>query len=105
MPNFPANLGISWIPNFAFHSPVMKGTSFLVLFLKGVVGLHKLVIFSFASISGWDMHLDYCDVEWFVLEMKLEHSVPLETVHKNCIFKSFVGYEDYSISLMDYCPL
>ena len=29
-PNFPFNPGVSWLPTFAFQSPVMKRTSFLV---------------------------------------------------------------------------
>ena len=31
--------------------------------------------FSFFSITGWDIDLDYCDIEWFALEMKRDHSV------------------------------
>ena len=26
----------------------------------------EVVNFSFFGISGWDIDLDYCDVEWFV---------------------------------------
>ena len=26
-------------------------------------------IFSFFAISGWGIDLDYCDIEWFALEM------------------------------------
>ena len=26
--------------------------------------------FLFFGISGWDIDLDYCDVEWFALKMK-----------------------------------
>ena len=25
--------------------------------------------FSFFSITGWGVDLDYCDIEWFALEM------------------------------------
>ena len=32
------------------------------------------------SISGQGMDLDYCDVEWFALEMILDHSVIFEIV-------------------------
>ena len=32
------------------------------------------------GISGWGMDLDYCDVEWFALEMILDHSVIFEIV-------------------------
>ena len=42
-PNLPVIPGISRLPNFAFQSPVMKRTSFLVLVLEGLVGLHRTV--------------------------------------------------------------
>ena len=32
------------------------------------------------------MHLDYCDIEWFALEMNRDHSVVFEIVPKNCIW-------------------
>ena len=34
---------VSWLPTFAFQSPVMKRTSFLVLVLEGLVGLHRTI--------------------------------------------------------------
>ena len=42
-PNFPVTPGVSWLPSFAFQSPRMKKTSFGVLVLKGLVGLHRTV--------------------------------------------------------------
>ena len=33
---------------------------------------------SFFGISGWEIDLDYCDVEWFALEINLDHSVLFE---------------------------
>ena len=35
--------GISWLPTFAFQSPIMKRASFIVLVLEGLVGLHRTV--------------------------------------------------------------
>ena len=40
-PNLPIIPGISWLPTFAFQSPTMKRTSFLVLVLEGLAGLHR----------------------------------------------------------------
>ena len=40
-PNLPVTPGISWLPTFAFQSPLLKGTSFWVLVLEGLVGLHR----------------------------------------------------------------
>ena len=51
---------------------MMKRTSFfffLVLVLEGLVGLHGTIQLQLLSIGGWGMDLDYCDVEWFALEM------------------------------------
>ena len=45
------------------------------------------------------MHLDYCDVEWFALEMNRDHSVIFETASKCCILDSLVDYDGYSMSM------
>ena len=53
-----------------------------MLVLKGLVGLHRTVQLQFLSITGWDIELDYCDIEWFALEMNKDHSVIFEIVSK-----------------------
>ena len=40
----------------------------------------ELLNFSFLSISGWGIDLDYCAIEWFALEMNRDHSVVFEIV-------------------------
>ena len=47
--------------------------------LKGLVGLHKLFNFSFFSVPGQGIDLDYHDIEWFALEMKRDHSAVFES--------------------------
>ena len=42
----------------------------------------ELFNLSFFGISGWDIDLDYCDVEWFALEISLDHSVVFEIAPK-----------------------
>ena len=42
-PNLPVTPGVSWLPTFAFQSPIMKRTSVLVLVLKGLVALHRTI--------------------------------------------------------------
>ena len=49
-------------------------------------------------ITGWGIGLDYCDIEWFGLEMNRDHSAIFETSPKYCISDSFVDYEGYSFS-------
>ena len=53
--------------------------------------------FSFLSITGQGIDLDYCDIEWFALEMNRDHSVIFEIAPKYCISDSFLDCEDYSI--------
>ena len=48
--------------------------------------------------------LDYCDFEWFALEMNRDHSVVFEIAPKYCISVSFVDYEGYSISSKGFLP-
>jgi len=55
------------------------------------------VNFSFFGISGWGIDLNYCNVEWFALEMNQYHSIVFEIVPKYCISDLSVGYEGYSI--------
>ena len=60
---------------------MMKRTLFFVLVLEGLGGLHRFN-FSLFSISSWGTDLDYCDTEWFALEMNRDHSVVFEIVPK-----------------------
>ena len=96
--NLPVTPGISWLPTFAFQPPIMKRTSFLVLVLKGLVGLHRFVQLQLLSNRGWCIDMVYWDIEWFVLEMNKDHSVTFDTALKNCISDSFVHCDGYSIS-------
>ena len=50
------------------------------------------------------MVLDYCDVEWFALEMNQDHFVIFEVAPKYCISVSFVNYEGYSNSSKGFLP-
>ena len=60
--------------------------------------------FSFFSIIGQGIDLDYCDIKWFALETSRHHSVIFETASKYCISDSFVDYEGYSISSKGFLP-
>ena len=44
------------------------------------------LIFSFFSITGWGIDLDYCNIEWFALEMNRDLSVIFETASKYGLF-------------------
>ena len=60
--------------------------------------------FSFFGISGWGIDLDYCDIEWFALEMSRDHSVIFQIAPKYCISDSSIDYEGYSISSKGFFP-
>ena len=61
-----------------------------MLVLKGLVGLHRIepFNFSFFSVTGRGIDLDYCDIEWFALEMNRDHSVVFEIASKYFILDS-----------------
>ena len=70
-----------------------------MLVLEGLVGLHrKQFNLSFFNTSGWGIDLDYCDIEWFALEMNRDQSVTFEIASKYCISDSSVDYDGYSTS-------
>ena len=61
--------------------------------------------FSFFSITGQGIDLDYHDIEWFALETNRDHSVVFEAASKYCISDSFVDYNGYSISSKGFLAL
>ena len=71
-----------------------------MLVLKDLVPFN----FSFFSVTGWDIGLDCCDIEWFALEMNRDHSVIFEIASKYCISDSFVDRDGYSISFKGFLP-
>ena len=75
-----------------------------MLVLEGLVGLHRTVNFSFFSITGQGIDLDYCDIECFALEMNRDHSVVFEIASKYCISGSFVDHDGFSISSKGFLP-
>ena len=64
-----------------------------MLVLKDLVGLHRTIQLQLLQHTGWGIGLDYCDIEWFALEMNRDHSVILEIAPKYCISDSSADYE------------
>ena len=64
----------------------------------------ELVNFSIFGSSVWGIDYDYCDIEWFALETKRDHSAVYETAPKCCILDSFVDYKACSISSKGFLP-
>ena len=63
----------------------MKGYLFWMLVPESLVGLQRTIQF---QLTARNIDLDYCDIEWFALEMNRDHSVIFETAHKYCISDS-----------------
>ena len=75
-----------------------------MLVLEGLVRHHRAFSLIPFSISGWGIDLDYCDIEWFALEMNRDHSVVFEIAPNYCILDSFVDCEGYSFSSKGFLP-
>ena len=72
-----------------------------MLVLKGLIEPFN---FSFFSVTGWGIGLDYRDIEWFALKKNRDHSVVFEIASKYCISDSFVDHDGYSISSKGFLP-
>ena len=75
-----------------------------MLVLKGLVGLHRTVQLQLLQHYGWGIDLEYCDSEWFALEMNRDHSLVFDFAPKYCILDSLVDCEGYSISFKVFLP-
>ena len=75
-----------------------------MLVLEGLVGLHRTVQLQLLQHYWLGTDLDYCDIEWFALEMNRDHSVIFEIASKYCILDSFVDHDGYSNSSEGFLP-
>ena len=75
-----------------------------MLFLKGLVGLHRTNQLQLLQHYWLGIDLDYHDIEWLALEMNRDHSVVFETASNYCISDSFVDRDGYSISSEGFLP-
>ena len=75
-----------------------------MLVLEVLVGLHRTVQLQLLSVTGWGIDLDYCDIEWYVLQTNTDNSVIFEIAPKYCISDSFVDHDGYSISSEGFLP-
>ena len=83
---------------------MMKTSSFLVLALKGLVGLHRTVQLQLLQHYWLGIGLDYRDIEWFALDTNRHHSVVSEIASKYCTSGYFVDHDDSSISSKGFLP-
>ena len=102
--NLRVTPSISWLPTFAFQTPRMKMTSFLVLVLEGLLDLHRFVQLHHLWQYRLGHRLGLLGYWMICLEMNRDHPVIFETAHKNCISDSFVDCDGYSISSKGFLP-
>ena len=76
-----------------------------MLVLEDLIGLHRTVQLQTSASSklvvGAD--LDYCDAEWFALEMNWDYSVMFE-IAPTTAFQTLADFEGYSISSKGFLP-
>ena len=82
----------------------MERTSFGVLVLEDLVGLHRNVQLQLLQHYWWGIDLDNRDMEWFALKTNRDHSVVFEIASKYCFSDSFVDHDGYSISPKGFLP-
>ena len=75
-----------------------------MLILKSLVGLHRTIQLQLLQHYCQGIDLDYCDIEWFALEMNRDNSVIFEIASKYSISDSFVDNDGYSISSKGFLP-
>ena len=59
-----------------------------MLVLKGLVGHYRTIQLQLLQSYWLGIDLDYCNIEWFALEMNRDHSVIFEIASKYCILDS-----------------
>ena len=74
-----------------------------MLVLKGLVCLHRIVNFSFFSVTGQDIDLDYHDIEWFAWK-RTEIILSFLRLHPSTAFWTLVDCDGYSISSKGFLP-
>ena len=103
-PYLPVTPGVSWLPTFAFQSPIMKKTSFLVLVLEGLVGLHRTIQLQLLQ-HYWLGHRLGLLCYWMVC-LGNEQRVILSflRLHPSTAFRTLVDHDGYSISSKGFLP-
>ena len=76
-----------------------------MLLLQGLVGLRRTVQLQLLQQFGWGADLDYCGIEWFVLETNRDRSVIFEIASKYHVSDSFADCEGYSVSSKGFFPI
>ena len=103
-PNLPVTPGVSWLPTCAFQSPIMKRTSFLVLVLKGLIGLHRAVQPQLLQHYWSGPRLEFLWYWMVCLGNEQRSFCCFWIASKYCILDSFVDHDGYFISSKGFLP-
>ena len=71
-----------------------------MLLLQGLVGLRRTVQLQLLQQFGWGVDLDYCGIEWFVLETNRDRSVIFEIALQTLL----LTMRAIPFLLRDFCP-
>ena len=82
----------------------MKRTSFGGVRSIKFVGFHRTIQLQLFSITGQGIDLDYCDTEWFALEMSRDHSVVFEMHPSTAFWTLWFTVMATPFLLRDSCP-
>ena len=75
-----------------------------MLVLEALLGLHRAVQHHLLHITGWGIDLDYCDIEWFALEMKRDHLSFLKLHPSTAFWALSLTMRATPFLLRDSCP-
>ena len=75
-----------------------------MLVLKGLVSLHRTMQLQFLQHYWWGRDLDYCDIQWFALEMNRDHSVIFEIASNTTFQALLLTMRATPFLLRDFCP-
>ena len=104
-PNLPVTPGVSWLPTFAFHSPIMKRTSFGVLVIKGPEGVHITVQLQLVQHYCLGHRLGSLWYWMFCLRSEQRSFCRFWDCIMYCILGSFVDYDGrIPFLIWDFCP-
>ena len=75
-----------------------------VLVLGSPVDHHRTIQLQLLQHYWWGIDLDYCDIEWFTLEMNRDHSVLFQIEPKYYLSGSLLNMSATPFIIIDFCP-
>ena len=102
--NWPITPSISWLPTFAFQSPIMKRASFLSVSSRGLIGLHGTIQIQLLQHYWLGHRLGLLGCWMVCLGIEQRSFCCFWDCTQVLHFGLFFDYESYSISSKGYIP-